>query len=369
MQLPRIFFDESGNTGENLLDPTQPLYCLTSVNFDDKTSQDLLNLIQTPANERHFKQLKKYEKSQNQILQILNHPSVTDQTVKYGVFHKEYTLVGHLVDRFIEPVYYDFDIDIYRGGLNIILLDAIFYSGFVKWSRELYLNLLQSLQQLVRRQTPDDINAFYKALEELFKSSPDDDQIFLPLLKSREQIDSILEGLHKYVIDPSLSAFVPICDRWGREVGAFDVFHDDSKQMEFWREWIAWFSSSEKFKHAEIGFDERKLLVPMPVKDLVLVNSKHCSQIQLADIIGSAVTYCLKTIVIDKDTNDSFANKIHQSRIMKLATNSLWPNPKIKEYKIDESEINTLDYLADANAAHREEFNKLLEKMKRSPRG
>ncbi|WP_439845226.1 DUF3800 domain-containing protein [Aeromonas veronii] len=42
-KIPTIFFDESGNTGSNLLDPDQPVFTLSSCIFSDKESEMLLN--------------------------------------------------------------------------------------------------------------------------------------------------------------------------------------------------------------------------------------------------------------------------------------------------------------------------------------
>ncbi|WP_432706847.1 DUF3800 domain-containing protein [Klebsiella pneumoniae] len=35
MLVPNIYFDESGNTGSNLLDPNQPVFSLASCSFSD----------------------------------------------------------------------------------------------------------------------------------------------------------------------------------------------------------------------------------------------------------------------------------------------------------------------------------------------
>ena len=42
--LPNIYFDESGNTGQDLINLEQPVYVLTSVKFNDIESLELIDL-------------------------------------------------------------------------------------------------------------------------------------------------------------------------------------------------------------------------------------------------------------------------------------------------------------------------------------
>jgi hypothetical protein len=72
MSLAKICFDEAGNTGDNLLDSSQPIYCLLSTNISDTQSAELLSIIDTKAVELHFKNLKKRAQHQQQILQVIN---------------------------------------------------------------------------------------------------------------------------------------------------------------------------------------------------------------------------------------------------------------------------------------------------------
>ena len=65
-----VFFDEAGNSGDNLLDADQPLFTLLSHDFGEKEAELLLAPIRKSSNakELHFKNLKKYSKTQKAIL-------------------------------------------------------------------------------------------------------------------------------------------------------------------------------------------------------------------------------------------------------------------------------------------------------------
>ena len=43
-----IYCDESGNSGQDLLDPSQPHFVLASNNYEIEEAKDLLSLVATP---------------------------------------------------------------------------------------------------------------------------------------------------------------------------------------------------------------------------------------------------------------------------------------------------------------------------------
>ena len=58
--MKRIYFDESGNTGPDLLNKEQPLYILCSTDLDEEKSKELLAKYFPNKNEVHFNSFKKY---------------------------------------------------------------------------------------------------------------------------------------------------------------------------------------------------------------------------------------------------------------------------------------------------------------------
>ena len=72
----KIYFDEAGNSGQNLLDADQPIYVLVSHNFSIEESESILAPLKTHSAEIHFRRLKKYPKYQKPIEEILNNPLI-----------------------------------------------------------------------------------------------------------------------------------------------------------------------------------------------------------------------------------------------------------------------------------------------------
>jgi len=366
MSFPKVYFDESGNSGENLLDADQPIYCIASLNMTDEHVELLLSKIGSNGTELHFKSLKKSTAYQKQILELLNHDLIQTTNIKYYVANKEFAVVGHIVDRLIEPVVYDLGEDLFRNKYNLELTNLIYHFGNYVWNPNLYNIFLLSFQDMVRKQTEDSVNNFYTLTKELRQQADKESLILDLILASKEQIELIIKGLHKYAIDLSLPLFVEICDGWGRQFNqAFDVIHDDSKQIAFWTESINFMSDDKYMIPKEVGFDDRKIKFPLNINSLSLIKSEDSRHIQLADIITSSVTYAVKTIYGQKNSNDEFANSIYKSRIMNIDANIMWPSLDEKEIKTPDNEINALDYLADIASKNKEIHEKIMEKTKR----
>jgi hypothetical protein len=62
MANPLVAFDESGHTGEDLLNDRQPIFALASVHLSDAQTDEALKLLYNrPGQEVKFKNLKKSE--------------------------------------------------------------------------------------------------------------------------------------------------------------------------------------------------------------------------------------------------------------------------------------------------------------------
>ncbi|MBX2968282.1 MAG: DUF3800 domain-containing protein [Cyclobacteriaceae bacterium] len=366
MSFPKVYFDESGNSGENLLDADQPIYCIASLNMPDENVDLLLSRIESKGTELHFKNLKKSNKYQKQILEILNHDSIQTANIKYYTVNKEFAVVGHIVDRLIEPVVYDTGEDLYRNKVNLQLTNLIYHFGNYVWNQHLYKILLLSFQEMARKQTEDSIKNFYTLTTELKEQTNKESVIIDLILASRAQIDTILKGLHKYAIDLSLPLFIEICDNWGRQFNqAFDIIHDDSKQISFWSKAIEFYSNTNYMIPQEVGFNDRKIKFPLNINSLSFMKSENSRHIQLADIITSSVTYAVKVIYTQRNPKDEFANNIYKSRLMNIESNLMWPSLDHKPTVTPDDEINILDYLVQAAEKNIDVYKDIIEKTKR----
>lgn len=138
-----ISFDEAGNTGQDLLHDDQKVFVLASNNFSDDEIRILKSLFATDR-ELHFKKLKDSAPGRKAIIDFLNHDLIGEKNIICLTAHKEFVVVGQIIDKLAEPVLYDMGIDLYKFGQNITYNNYLFYLGNFKWDKKLFNEVLES---------------------------------------------------------------------------------------------------------------------------------------------------------------------------------------------------------------------------------
>lgn len=357
----KIYFDEAGNSGQNLLDSNQPIFVMASHNFSEEETRKILNPIESAGQELHFSKIKKYKKQQEQLILSLNNQLITSKRVKIIYYDKRFALIAHIVDQLIETAFYRRGLDLYKKGLNLSYANTIYYLGKSEWDKNLYEMFLEDFQIMIREKTKESIENFYLSTRILENSIEEKYQkeILEPVLESELYIDSILNSIRKYSIDLTLPSITLLADSWYKETNqALEIVHDDSKQVEFWKNLIYYLSKGNE--KVEVGYDYRKMTYPLSIDSVNLESSKNVIQIQLSDLFASSLAYCVKRIHIDKVTDDEFANNIMKSKIGSINTIPVMPSSKITPEQLkteDDSGINPLDYLASKFMKDGSEFD------------
>ncbi|EJG02015.1 DUF3800 domain-containing protein [Flavobacterium sp. F52] len=343
-------FDESGNTGGDLLNREQPVFILSSVRLTENQSQELRSLLTAKADELKFARLKKSKKYQKEIISLLNHSIISDETVQIALFHKQYCLWLHTVDRLIEPVLKeDIDCDVYEDGQNIAITNMFFFCvpafcdvDAVEEYKHAFINLFQFRDEV-------HIDRFYTAVENLIASSKDEKFVdaLLPILGSYRYIDDILDRWDKYNFDSTLAGFINLIDYWGRKTDkGFYAFVDNSKPLVHHKELIDLVRDINK--EGEIGTERRKLKFPLKLIDIKFADSKDVHAVQIADVIAGAANHYYKAIA-DPQYADEFSEMLGQTKLVELIYSPVWPHmaftPEELGTKYDGGE-NILDSLA-----------------------
>src|SRR5437588_5042966 len=115
-----IFIDESGYTGEDLMNSDQPIFTLATLCLPESDCKEL--------RERFFKKVKSPElkhkrlvenRRQELIIHFLKELSKTPELVKLHITHKRYALVSKLVQYIVVPAAEKADIDMRINGRDI----------------------------------------------------------------------------------------------------------------------------------------------------------------------------------------------------------------------------------------------------------
>ncbi|MEO6846124.1 MAG: hypothetical protein ABI254_02620, partial [Chthoniobacterales bacterium] len=114
-EIIKISFDESGYTGQQLLDPDQIVYCLASVQFKESEACDFLNIFaDRTQGEYKYSKLKKAKRNQQLFLTLLNDIRLHSSSCKLYAIHKPFMVVSKIIDNIYEPLAHEDGIDFYK---------------------------------------------------------------------------------------------------------------------------------------------------------------------------------------------------------------------------------------------------------------
>lgn len=344
-----ISFDESGNTGNDLLNKDQENFVLSSNNFNNEELEELISIFELDK-ELHFKQLKKSEEGRKKVIQLLNHDLITEEKTKSVIAEKEIILLGHIIDQLFETVANKKNRDIYKNGDNIYLTNYLYFYGNNIWNKVLYQTFLTSFVAMFRLKTEDSIEEFYESVYQLCITEKKGKEILIWIISSKIYAESILERVDKFTLDITYSALLVLSSSWHDEVNQnIDVIFDNSKQITHYIDEINYLREMD-IPSQKVGFNSRKMTYPLPIDSLSLVDSKNHKAVQISDLIASAIGFYFNN---KNEKQKKFVNEIGESKLLNLENFfTLLPltpselTPEALGLSNPEG-INVLDFLAD----------------------
>ncbi|QCR38754.1 DUF3800 domain-containing protein [Nissabacter sp. SGAir0207] len=297
---PDIFFDESGNTGGNLLDPTQPCFTLSSSSINKQDALKALELTGSKSPiEAHFKTLKRRKSGQDGIIRLLESKYINKENVKICLIDKKYMLTTKIVDILIETWCFNRGWDLYKDGHNLALSNVYYYCLPALCGEEETDKMYQKFMNMIRIQSSESIAEFYESVDELKACSKDKrfkstiDRISI----TKSEINDILENVEKNTLDPSIPSLFNHCIEWGKTYpSGFYIKHDDSKAIVEKQDLFNKFMDLSRITEV-YGYDRRTFELPIKARSLTFHSSQEYPQLQIVDIVASAAAYyvnCLK---------------------------------------------------------------------------
>lgn len=311
-----IYVDEAGNTGQDLLNVDQPIFVLASHNYAHEEIRKLRDIFEMKG-ELHFKNIKDSAIGRKNLLEFINHPLISEERINVVIADKFNVACGHIVDRLMEPVYFDENIDIYSGKQNMALNSFLHVFGLKNWDRGLFEEFVSSFIQMARIKTPESIELFYQVARRLYDApNTKERKLLVTVLKSQEQIDEILSYIDKFALDVTLSSFLTLCHLWFvKSKVQLTVFHDNSKQLEFYEFLLEKLIDVTKdVQIVQMGTQE--VTLPYQVKKLKLVDSKDFLGVQIADLIGSTLSFNYNN---KNSKQQPFVEQIQNSKLFNLS--------------------------------------------------
>lgn len=347
---PKVYFDESGNTGSNITNREQPYFVLSSVCYTDTELQQIQKDVDY-ATELHFKKLKGSGDGRKVIRRLLNHPLINEQHVNYHIVDKSFAIYAFMVDTLIEPfMKYRLNENLYKGRSNVILANCL--HTFAEKASEsnatigAYVNdLKKGFEKMMRTQTQENIDDFYETVNILYTMTSGGFQDILSwMLPSQDMLEIILTDDKKYCFDITLSSLLVLTDYWHKRYNSkIDVITDNSKQLYAKRDLINQLISIDGYQ--SVGYDTRKATFPSQINTLSFVDSAASFGVQIADNVASVVAF---TFTGTKELEE-FQQEMKDSKLMKFPCFSLMPSST--DYLLSEvdtsNDSDPLDFLVE----------------------
>lgn len=329
--------DESGNTGQALLDGHQPVFVLASVYLNAEAAQRLAAIVGRPgSSEAKVKRLRRSAAGREMMLKMLNDPLVNPATVKLAIYHKPFMVTTKIVDVLIESLLYSRGIDLYEGGANLGLANMWHAVMPTFTSVEAFGELQRLFVEMCRRYSAQSINAFYAHVKAMraINSHREFDNDLRMLEDTRLMVDEALDGVDKNLLDPHIPSFVDIASQWTAYFDRpFRAVNDPAKPLaQFRAELELLMSSGEKQVFSKLG-PARQL--PLQVQGIEFADSTSVPAIQVADVVaGAAATVC---IAVATGAWDAFSTAAVDSRLRSVieATERIWPSLAVTPDELD----------------------------------
>lgn len=298
-----VAFDESGNSGENLLDPAQPIYALASVAEPEcEVAGQVTELLADSAySELKFAQLRTSRKGRQILAAIFDSALLRPASARVVPVDKDWMVAGKMVDLLWAPgagnSHY-----FYASGMHRELASILQRQGPEEAGGERWRCWQQTFVAAVRQPKEERITALTAALAAVKEAAADQPVGILFQLvpdDAASLADRVQAG--KDALEPALPGLVEQIDHWSQRLREpFRVVHDDSAVVRRWHEELLRLSNREieptTFDLGDIHFE-----YPLFGGEIETVDSRHSAAVQLADVLSGAVMWCLRERVGGKE--------------------------------------------------------------------
>jgi uncharacterized protein DUF3800 len=354
----KIFFDESGNTGQDLLNADQPIFTMASVSLSRQQAIELMSGSGPyRGKEIRFKRLRTSKAGRAWVLEVLRSHVLSDQTAFISAYHKEYVLTTHVVDLLIEPVAHFRGLNLYERGLNIAIANLYHTVLPSMFGRKAYRGFQMSFMVMLRKRDKPSIIRFCKLVNQFKqKSRVAGPGVLLGLIpNSPDVVARLIADLPEKAIDPAIPNFVMHCEHWGDKYQTpFRAIHDHSSILEKESD-----SLSDLFGPDEpsvlIGYDRRQGGFPLKAESLEFAESSTDPRIQLSDVLAGATNVFLSArLGIERDSR--FAVLLETTQLPALIQHVVWPSSAVTPEQLGTTAKGGIDPL--------EHITKRLERLR-----
>ena len=289
----KIYFDESGFTGNNLLHPQQRYFSYASVATDESEAEEfvsrLIKKYRIQGAELKGKNLVKFHSGRKAIDEILDH---FDGRIKISISDKKFALACKFHEYIFEPCFSEISSLFYRSGFHRFIANILYIELLARGAGA--EDIFSDFEELMRKKDESKlINIFSSSTHP--QNSPVISQIRefaqLQSWRIREELSSLDgEGVGKWVLDLTKTALYTLLANWSKEYGQITAVCDSSKPIEEDKSLFDTMINREAITFSDFFGESHPITFNLsgPVE---IADSKTSFGLQIADTLAAAAVY------------------------------------------------------------------------------
>lgn len=327
-----FYIDETGYTGEDLLNSEQPIFAQATHDLTDTETESLLHATFSgvAATELKFRRLARNPRHQERVVELIRLLASDPSRAGVWICHKEFAMLTFVVDWWIEPLAYRGGLNLYKDGGNLAMTNMLYVALGGFWSASFRRRLLTCFQRMMRARTQETYNQCEGFVRHAYQKARGEQAETLrylwapfPLLGHQHVLE-----LPKRALDLALPGLFYIGHIWrSRRDDALEVVHDQSTNMAKQR-WLWDALSSPDLAPASFAHSGGSQQFPINVVGTRFANSVQVRQLQICDVLAGASAFCVQSFG-RSDATSVFAKRLLDVGIETMHVGGLWPSPEV----------------------------------------
>ncbi|MEJ8662301.1 DUF3800 domain-containing protein [Streptomyces sp. MS1.AVA.4] len=320
---PVVYADESSNSGQNLLDPDQPVFTVAGVHLSDELAASIVDEVsaQLPPTqgEPKYGSLARSSRGRKALMRAFE--QLPEGSTRSFLVHKPFMVMTKLVDVLVEPLAHADGFNLYENKQALALAELLHMCGPVFGDAAAYRQMQQAFVDWVRqRVSTDDLFAAVAAYKKSIAVQHSDFVEYIELLEycrcvANETAADLAAGEQRDLLDPAVTSIYCLSVSFRDSLGQFRLIHDASKVID---------------RHATTL--SRAHLLPDPARpgylrpaatQIDFADSKAHPQLQLADWAAGAVRQWAAHSAVGGD--DRFAQGLERV-VRPWLIDAIWPS-------------------------------------------
>jgi hypothetical protein len=323
-----LYFDESGFTGNNLLDPAQPIFAIASADIDENSADEVLKASFPRYQGAEFK-FKSIWGSNHRagLLAFARHLRRFEDLAFVYMVDKRFAVLTKIVDLLIEPHVTDAGYDFYDDGFCWKYANYIHF-GFTQFApAELLDALLRHYQTFSRNPTRQNLTILQTRLNVMARSSEKRVRTFLEQMALGAQLFERYHDLATFRGSDELqmTIMLTIVYHW-RQKCAEDLvlIHDASSN--FLRSQKVWQKiTSCDVPRQGLRFGDGSIVeYPLRVISTTPMNSENSRSIQFCDVLAGIATRHFSPLTEGRDR--TFMDEVIDAGFKHITYSGIHPN-------------------------------------------